>query len=111
MATATPTCTSMNSRRQTTRFMHRCEARPRLTRHSHLQRNGSGAPHGHWHDHLPATAHPIAAERMFKPPPLHEHGHKTSARTALILIRGSSPMVEGTPAFFAAGSMGWASLS
>ena len=39
-------------------------------------------------------------------PPLHEHRHKTSARTALLLILGSSPMVEGIPAFFAAGKYG-----
>ena len=76
-----------------------------LKRHIHLHRHGSGAPHGHWHDHLPATAHAIAAELTFEPP-LHEHRHKTSARTALILILGSSPMVEGIPAFFAAGKYG-----
>jgi ABC-type nickel/cobalt efflux system permease component RcnA len=39
---------------------------------------------------------------------LHDQGkpHKTSARTALLLILGSSPMVEGIPAFFAAGKYG-----
>ena len=31
---------------------------------------------------------------------------KTSSRTALLLILGSSPMVEGIPAFFAAGKYG-----
>ncbi len=38
----------------------------------------------------------------------HSHGHpaKTSQRTALLLILGSSPMVEGIPAFFAAGKYG-----
>jgi nickel/cobalt transporter (NicO) family protein len=51
----------------------------------------------------------------------HEHHHgdhdhhepndqvtakKTSSRTALLLILGSSPMVEGIPAFFAAGKYG-----
>jgi ABC-type nickel/cobalt efflux system permease component RcnA len=35
-----------------------------------------------------------------------EHRHKTSARTALLLILGPSPMVEGIPAFFAAGKFG-----
>jgi hypothetical protein len=42
-----------------------------------------------------------------------EHGHshgdekpKTGSRTALLLILGSSPMVEGIPAFFAAGRYG-----
>jgi hypothetical protein len=36
-------------------------------------------------------------------PPQHSHTHKTTARTALLLILGSSPMVEGIPAFFVAG--------
>jgi nickel/cobalt transporter (NicO) family protein len=42
----------------------------------------------------------------------HDHGdsdgpaRKTSSRTALLLILGSSPMVEGIPAFFAAGKYG-----
>ena len=39
-------------------------------------------------------------------PPGHDHRHKTTARTALLLILGSSPMVEGIPAFFAAGKYG-----
>ena len=38
--------------------------------------------------------------------PLHEHGHKQSRQTALLLILGSSPMVEGIPAFFAAAKFG-----
>jgi hypothetical protein len=37
---------------------------------------------------------------------VHEHKHKTTARTAMLLILGSSPMVEGIPAFFAAGKYG-----
>jgi ABC-type nickel/cobalt efflux system permease component RcnA len=38
----------------------------------------------------------------------HEHPHpeKPKNRTALLLILGSSPMVEGIPAFFAAGKYG-----
>jgi nickel/cobalt transporter (NicO) family protein len=38
----------------------------------------------------------------------HDHGakRKTSSRTALLLILGSSPMIEGIPAFFAAGKYG-----
>jgi nickel/cobalt transporter (NicO) family protein len=38
----------------------------------------------------------------------HEHPHpeKTKNRTALLLILGSSPMVEGIPAFFAASKYG-----
>ncbi|HEY5337240.1 MAG TPA: hypothetical protein VIJ85_03480 [Rhizomicrobium sp.] len=41
--------------------------------------------HGHAHEH-------------------HHHGH--GQRTALLLILGSSPMIEGLPAFFAAGKFG-----
>ncbi len=76
-----------------------------LTRHIHLHRHGGGAPHLHWHDHVPATAHPVLAGFATEPP-LHTHRHKTTARTALLLILGSSPMVEGIPAFFAAGKYG-----
>lgn len=36
----------------------------------------------------------------------HVHEHETNKRTALLLILGSSPMVEGIPAFFAAGKYG-----
>jgi uncharacterized membrane-anchored protein len=61
--------------------------------------------HAHWHDHTPDTAHPVT-ESTETEPPLHEHRHKTSARTALLLILGSSPMVEGIPAFFAASKFG-----
>lgn len=37
---------------------------------------------------------------------LQQHRHKASERTALLLILGSSPMIEGIPAFFAAGKYG-----
>jgi hypothetical protein len=76
-----------------------------LTRHIHVHRHGRGAVHAHWHDHRPATAHPVTAS-MAAEPPQHEHRHKTTARTALLLILGSSPMVEGIPAFFAAAKFG-----
>ena len=36
----------------------------------------------------------------------HAHPANVSSRTALLLILGSSPMVEGIPAFFAAGKYG-----
>jgi nickel/cobalt transporter (NicO) family protein len=75
-----------------------------LTRHFHLHRHGQATLHAHWHDHAPATSHAIAAAS--DAPPLHEHRHKTTARTALLLILGSSPMVEGIPAFFAAAKYG-----
>ncbi len=74
-------------------------------RHAHLHRHGGGPAHLHWHDHAPATAHPLLAGLAVEPP-LHRHRHKTTARTALLLILGSSPMVEGIPAFFAAAKFG-----
>jgi hypothetical protein len=74
-------------------------------RHAHVHRHGGGQPHAHWHDHDAATAHAISPETEATPP-LHIHQHKTSARTALLLILGSSPMVEGIPAFFAAAKYG-----
>ena len=76
-----------------------------LTRHVHVHRHGSGAAHLHWHDHLPATDHPVLAG-FAHAPPLHVHRHRTTARTALLLILGSSPMFEGIPLFFAAGKYG-----
>jgi hypothetical protein len=75
-----------------------------LTRHAHIHRHQRGAAHVHWHDHLPETAHLIAA--VEGEPPLHEHRHRMTARTALLVILGSSPMVEGIPAFFAAAKYG-----
>jgi hypothetical protein len=75
-----------------------------LTRHVHIHRHHRGAAHTHWHDHLPETAHLIAA--VEGEPPLHEHRHKMTARTALLVILGSSPMIEGIPAFFAAAKYG-----
>ena len=76
-----------------------------LTRHVHVHRHARSAVHAHWHDHILETAHPVTAS-VEAEPPLHEHRHKTSARTALLLILGSSPMLEGIPAFFAAGKYG-----
>jgi hypothetical protein len=55
--------------------------------------------HHHWHEEVDGTA--------------HHHGHGASnpasdrkTRTALLLILGSSPMLEGIPAFFAASKFG-----
>ena len=76
-----------------------------LTKHVHAHHHGGGSVHAHWHDHLADSAHPVTAEIEAAPPP-HEHRHKTTARAALLIILGSSPMVEGIPAFFAAGKYG-----
>jgi len=73
--------------------------------HVHQHRHGSAPPHAHRHDHDGTTWHRISDDADAAPP-THEHRHKTSSRTALLLILGSSPMVEGIPAFFAAGKYG-----
>lgn len=83
----------------------RAVAADAIVQHSHLHRHGRGVPHLHWHDHAAATAHAVSAVLAIEPP-LHDHLHRTTARTALLLILGSSPMVEGIPAFFAAGQYG-----
>jgi hypothetical protein len=79
-----------------------------LARHAHAHRHGR-AIHVHWHDHAADTAHEINLDADAAPPQ-HTHKHRTSARTALLLILGSSPMVEGIPAFFAASRYGVALL-
>jgi hypothetical protein len=76
-----------------------------LTRHIHAHRHGRSSVHRHWHDHTPNSLHAVAAG-IDVLPPLHDHRHKTTARTTLLLILGSSPMIEGIPAFFAAGRYG-----
>ncbi len=73
--------------------------------HLHRHRHGRGAPHLHWHDHMAGWAHALPADADAAVPD-HDHRHKTDARTALLLILGSSPMVEGIPTFFAAGKYG-----
>ena len=56
-----------------------------------------GAAHGHNHDHDHGHARHGHS---------HPHPQNTKDRTALLLILGSSPMVEGIPAFFAASKYG-----
>jgi len=75
-----------------------------MTRHVHLHRHGAGSPHLHLHEHIPDTAHEIASDAVQAP--LHEHAHKRSLKTALLIILGSSPMIEGIPAFFSASRYG-----
>jgi hypothetical protein len=73
--------------------------------HAHVHRHGSGLVHVHRHEHSPESRH-SAADAREADPPLHEHEHTRSKRTALLLILGSSPMIEGIPAFFAAAKYG-----
>lgn len=72
--------------------------------HAHVHRHADGLEHRHWHEHHDADYHAIDGNlaRALE----HEHEHQTSSRTALLLILGSSPMVEGIPVFFAAGRYG-----
>jgi ABC-type nickel/cobalt efflux system permease component RcnA len=72
--------------------------------HSHVHRHPDGTEHRHWHEHHEADWHAIDGTLALAP--LHDHEHRTSPRTALLLILGSSPMVEGIPAFFAASRYG-----
>jgi hypothetical protein len=81
-----------------------------LARHRHAHRHGGGAVHVHWHDPDEGTSHGVTQD-LDSAPPQHAHNHKTTARTALLLILGSSPMVEGIPAFFAAGEYGFGAIS
>jgi ABC-type nickel/cobalt efflux system permease component RcnA len=75
---------------------------PVAARHVHSHLHGGGRPHSHWHDHSAGTAHAVTVDEV----PIHRHKHKTSGRMALLLVLGSSPMVEGIPAFFAASRYG-----
>lgn len=83
-------------------YPHHSHEAPALLRHAHLHRHGDGLVHVHRHEHMPFTAHAIAIGE----PPLHDHSHAATGRAALLLILGSSPMIEGIPAFFAAGRYG-----
>ena len=77
--------------------------------HVHVHRHGKGLLHIHWHDHDQTTAHVVGAS-IAANPPLHVHTHRMSGRTALLLILGSSPMIEGLPAFLAASRLGVATI-
>lgn len=70
--------------------------------HAHRHRHDDGTEHQHWHDHHDVDWHAADGSAAI----LHAHAHKTSSRSALLLILGSSPMIEGIPAFFAASRYG-----
>lgn len=72
--------------------------------HTHRHRHGESVEHAHWHEHDAHDWHEVQGALALAP--LHEHEHKTSSRGALLLILGSSPMLEGIPAFFAASRYG-----
>lgn len=69
--------------------------------------HGHNHSHGHAHSRQSASSnHAHDHGALLHGQHDHEHGQHGSSRTALILILGSSPMVEGIPAFFAAGKYG-----
>jgi ABC-type nickel/cobalt efflux system permease component RcnA len=70
--------------------------------HAHDHRHDDGVRHVHWHEHAVADTHAVDNGTAV----LHVHDHTVAGRTALLLILGSSPMVEGIPAFFAASTYG-----
>ena len=70
--------------------------------HAHVHRHDDTTQHVHWHEHHEEDWHAIDGGAAV----LHEHDHAVAGRTALLLILGSSPMVEGLPAFFAASTYG-----
>src|SRR5665213_3500583 len=66
-----------------------------------------GHSHGHVHSHQSASGnHAHDYGTLLHGHHDHEHVQHGSSRTALLLILGSSPMIEGIPAFFAAGKYG-----
>lgn len=69
--------------------------------HTHLHEHADGLRHMHRHEHHEADWHDSGGEGV-----LHVHDHAASGRTALLLILGSSPMIEGIPAFLAASTKG-----
>ena len=70
--------------------------------HAHAHRHEDATQHVHWHEHHEADWHAVEGGVAA----LHRHDHAVAGRTALLLILGSSPMVEGLPAFFAASTYG-----
>ena len=76
------------------------------TGHAHLHSHGDVAAHAHWHAHQDQHLHAVDGGAAV----VHDHGHAVAGRTALLLILGSSPMIEGLPAFFAASTYGPALL-
>ncbi len=78
-----------------------------LRGHAHLHGHADGTRHVHWHEHDDAHWHTVEGSVAVA----HEHEHAIAGRTALLLILGSSPMIEGLPAFFAASPYGAALLA
>lgn len=76
-----------------------------LLGHTHVHRHAGGVVHSHRHVHDSSDSHEVSGNLVLAPP-LHVHEHRASSRLSLMLILGSSPMIEGIPAFFAASRYG-----
>lgn len=74
--------------------------------HAHLHRHGDGTEHVHWHEHGDDWHDAEDGVAV-----AHDHGHAATGRTALLLVLGSSPMIEGIPAFLAASTYGLALIA
>lgn len=74
--------------------------------HAHLHKHPDGLEHIHWHEHDEAGWHTAQSGVAT----IHTHEHEVAGRTALLLILGSSPMIEGIPAFLGASTKGPALL-
>jgi hypothetical protein len=74
--------------------------------HRHRHRHADGREHTHYHRHSPGSWHAVDGNVALAVVPVHEHDHPKAPRRALMLILGSSPMVEGIPAFLAASRFG-----
>jgi ABC-type nickel/cobalt efflux system permease component RcnA len=70
--------------------------------HAHVHRHEAGLEHVHWHEHHEDDWHPAASSVAT----MHSHEHVVAGRTALLLILGSSPMIEGIPLFLSASTKG-----
>ncbi len=70
--------------------------------HAHVHGHGDSVRHAHWHEHHAEDWHAVDGGAAV----MHHHDHAIAGRTALLLILGSSPMMEGIPVFFAASPYG-----
>ncbi len=70
--------------------------------HAHIHQHADATQHVHWHEHHEVDWHAAQGGVAV----VHQHDHAVAGRTALLLILGSSPMIEGIPAFFAASTYG-----
>jgi ABC-type nickel/cobalt efflux system permease component RcnA len=75
--------------------------------HAHVHRHDDGLEHVHPHHHHEEDWHLVEGGVVT----MHAHEHDAKGRTALLLVLGSSPMVEGLPVFFSAGAKGPALLA